>query len=87
MISQFTQPSSGMKATTAQISATTPMINETTLNMHSIPFGPLALCSLERGLDARYFGERLVAAAHDHAADRLVQRPFPADFVRRPAPG
>ena len=42
MISQFNQPSNGMKATTAQISATTPMIKETTLNMHSIPCGPLA---------------------------------------------
>ena len=40
------------------------------------PLRPTSACSLECGLDARYFGERFVAAAHDHASDRLVQRPF-----------
>src|SRR5207244_1324183 len=33
MISQFSQPSSGMKATNAQISATKPMISEARLNI------------------------------------------------------
>jgi hypothetical protein len=35
MISQLAQPSSGMKAISAQTSATKPMINETRLNMAS----------------------------------------------------
>src|SRR5690349_19334814 len=35
MISQFSAPRSGTKATTAQISATNPMISETMLNMAS----------------------------------------------------
>ena len=33
MISQFAQPSSGMNATSAQMSSTMPMISETKLNM------------------------------------------------------
>ena len=48
------------------------MIERNTFNMRSSPTVEAPVAGLERGLNARYFRQRLVAAAHDDAADRLA---------------